>query len=206
MLRPVEFLTREACIRIATLVCLMCGAWDQTKAATFQVPDNGTIGLSGFTSPVEATFFVEWNNPYPNFDRVDFAQGMVSASVNGATFTIYDLLGSCPTSSCGPPSIVTDNVFGTHLGPGGESTFFISSSDLTIFSDVSITPGTGHFVDDGNPDPIGLAGSYQIFVNLPPGVSVTPVPPTGALFATGLGALALFAWCSNRKRLTVPAA
>ncbi len=204
MLRPIEFLTREA--KIATLVvCLMCGAWDQTKAATFQVPDNGTIGLSGFTSPMEATLFVEWNNPYPNFDRVDFAQGTISASVNGATFTIYDLLGTCPTSSCGPPSTVTDNVFGTHLGPGGESTFLISSSELTIFSSASITPGTGYFVDDGNPDPVGLPGTYQILVNLPAGVTVTPVPSAVVLFATGLGALALFGWPSNRKRLAVPA-
>ena len=202
MLRSIELVTHQSWIRVGILAgCLTCGAFERSKASTFQVPDNGTIGLNGFTTPVEATFFVQWNSPYPNFDRADFAQGVLSASVNGASFTVYDLLGTCPVSFCGPPSIVTDNVSGTHLGPGGSSMFLILSSQLTILSDVSITPNTGYFVDDGNSDPIGPPGTYQIFVNLPPGVSVTPAPSAVALFGTGLVALALFGWCSRAKTL-----
>jgi hypothetical protein len=200
MLRSIELVTRKPWIKVAILAgCLTCGAWKQSKASTFQVPDNGTIVLSGVTTPVDASFFVQWNNPYPNFDRADFAQGVVSASVNGATFTIYDLLGTCPVSFCGPPSIVTDNVSGTHLGPNGDSMFLISGSQLTILSDVSITPNSGYFVDDGNPDPIGPPGSYQIFIDLPPGISVTPAPSAVALFGTGLLALAMFGWCGRSK-------
>jgi hypothetical protein len=200
MLRSVGLAFGEPWVKGAVLAfCLACGDWAQAEAATFQVPGNGTIQLNGFTTPVEAAFFVQWNNPYPNFDQADFAQGVVSASVNGVSFTVYDQLGTCPVSFCGPPSLVTDNVSGTHLGPGGESTFLISDSQLTIFSNVFIASNSGHFVDDGNLDPIGSPGNYQIFVDLPAGISVAPLPPTLALFTTGLGALGLFVWRGRRK-------
>ncbi len=200
MLRSIGLIAREPWIKVALLAaaCLTFGAWEQAKATTFEVPDNGTLGLSGLTTPAEATFFVQWNNPYPNFDRADFGVGMLTASVNGAAFTIYDLLGTCPAPSCGPPSTVIDNVFGTHLGPGGESTFLISSPLLTILSDVSV-------ILDNGADPIGPPGSYQIFVNLPAGISVTPAPSAVVLFATGLGGLVLFGWSRKRKGQTCAA-
>ena len=166
------------------------------RAVQFELPPNGTFELVGYASPTTGTFYVSWV-PYPSFDRLDFGVGNLSVSVNGADFSISDTLGTCPVSFCGPPSLVTDNVSGTHLGPGGESIFMISSSELTIAS--SVVLGLFNNFDPNNPDPIGQPGDWKVIVDLPEGLSITPLPGTFALFATGLGVIGLLA--RRRKRM-----
>ena len=160
------------------------------------LPGNGTFQIGGFTAPTQASFFVTWT-PYPGFDHTDFAVGSLSATVNGAAFSIYDNVGTCPAPYCGPSSTVSDNVYGTHVGPWGQSTFSLASAELTISSLVGVA--MFHDAGDNNPDPIGPPGNYSIVVTLPDGLYVTPLPSTLALFAGGLGVLGLLSHRSKRK-------
>ena len=179
--------------------CFAYFAWGQSEAATFTLPANGVFEIGGYAAPTVGSFYVYWNNPYPDFDHADFANAVLSANVNGAAFTTVDALGKCPVSYCGPASVVTDNVYGTHLGPGGELTFSISNSILTISSSASISPYGAFFVNDGNPNPIGDPGNYNIIVDLPDGFYITPLPPALSLFVTALGGLGFVLLRGKRK-------
>jgi hypothetical protein len=196
-IRMATALIAERSVRSGVLgICLAAFAWNSTHAAQFELPANGIFEIGGYSSPTTGSFSVSWN-PYPNFDQSDFGVGNLSVSVNGAVFSISDTLGKCPVSFCGPPSTVIDNVFGSHPGPGGESIFSISNSELTIVSIASI--GLFNNFDPNNPDPIGPPGVWKITADLPEGLYVTPLPGAFPLFATGLGALALLTRRRKRK-------
>jgi hypothetical protein len=186
---------RAVGMTVGVFVLAFCSS-GQARAAQFELPPNGTFEIAGYVSATTGTFTVSWV-PYPNFDRFDFGVGTLSVSLNGASFSITDTLGTCPVSFCGPPSLVTDNVFGTHLGPGGVSIFTISNSELTVASSVALEFFNN--VDPNNPDPIGQPGDWKVIVDLPEGFSITPLPGTFALFATGLGVIGLLA--RRRKRM-----
>ena len=160
----------------------------ETRAATYVLPYDGTFHLAGYSAPTTGYFSVIWQ-PYPNFDHADFAVASLAVTVNGAALTIFDNLGTCPAPYCGPASTVTDNVYGTHLGPWGQSTFDVTSAylDITAIAAINMFSDAG----DQNPNPIGHFGSYQILVTLPDGIIVNPIPGTLPLFASGLAALAL---------------
>jgi hypothetical protein len=169
-------------------LCALSLVPKEAKAATYALTQDGTYHLAGYSTPTSGSFTVVWQ-AYPNFDHSDFAVASLSVAVNGAAFTIYDNLGTCPAPYCGPSSTVTDNVYGTHLGPGGMSTFAITSANL----DITAIAAINMFYDSGdqNPDPIGPFGSYQIFVTLPDNIILNPIPGALPLFASGLAALAL---------------
>jgi len=186
---------RAVGMTVGVFVLAFCPS-GQARAAVFELPPNGTFEIAGYASATTGTFFVSWV-PYPNFDQLDFGVGTLSVSVNGASFSITDTLGTCPVSFCGPSSLVTDNVFGTHLGPGGVSIFTISSSELTVASSVALDFFNNF--DPNNPDPIGQPGDWKVIVDLPEGLLITPLPGTFALFTIGLGAIGLLA--RRRKRM-----
>jgi hypothetical protein len=151
--------------------------------ASFLVPQNGTLNLSGpISAPAEGTFDVVGS---PTFSGSGFAVLTMNAIVNGASFSIEESLGTCPVAYCGSFPYVTDNVYGSHLGPGGYSTFLASNpSDptLTISSNWSLQ------VFDGS---ISVPSNYQvqIDVSLPPGVAAVPEPSTWIMLILGFTAL-----------------
>src|SRR4051794_2138688 len=92
---------------------------------TLVVPQNGTIELGGpIPSGSQGAFDVIGN---PSFSGTGFAVLNRTAIIDGASYSIQTALGTCPVAFCGPYPFVTDNVFGSHLGPGGYSIFPISS-------------------------------------------------------------------------------
>jgi hypothetical protein len=160
---------------------------------SFVVPQNGTLNLSApILSPAQGMFDIVGG---PTFSGSGFAVLTINALVDGASFSIEESLGTCPVSYCGSFPYVTDNVHGSHLGPGGYSTFAASNANdpaLTVSSSWTLQ------VFNGN---ITVPLDYQVHVDvfLPPGVSAVPEPSTWIMMILGFAAFGFMAYRRNLK-------
>jgi hypothetical protein len=161
---------------------------------TFALPQNGTLELSGpAPAGAQGTFEIIGN---PSFSGSGFAVLNRTAVIDGASYSIQTGLGTCPVAFCGSFPYVTDNVFGSHPGPGGFSLFDISSLDpaLTVSSNWTLQqlfPRSS----------IVIPADYQVEVNvsLPNGVAAVPEPTTWAMLLIGFVAFGIMAHRRSRK-------
>jgi hypothetical protein len=157
-------------------------------ATTFVVSQNGTLELGGsIPAGAQGTFEIVGN---PSFSGAGYAVLNRTAVIDGASYSIQTALGTCPSGSfCGSYPTVSDNVFPSpHPGPGGFSTFAISSLDRTL----TILSSWNFLFSEGN---IVVPSDYQveIAVSLPTGVAPIPEPSTWAMLMLGflgIGAMA----------------
>jgi hypothetical protein len=192
---------------LAISLLLAFSAWSRSEASTvvdigtttFVVPQNGTIDLGGpIATPIQGFFDIVGS---PTFSGSGFAVLNMNASVNGASYSIQTSLGTCPVAYCGSFPYVTDNVYGSHLGPGGYSIFQISDlSDptFTISSNWTLQVFQGNIV---------VPADYQVQINvsLPTGVAAVPEPSTWAMMLLGFIGIGAMAYRRSRKRSMAPA-
>jgi hypothetical protein len=193
--------------KLALAACLLLAfsAWSRTEASTIVdigtttlvVPQNGTVELSGpILQPAQGTFDIIGG---PTYSGTGFAVLSMYAFVDGASYSIQTSLGTCPVGHCGSFPSVTDNVYGTHLGPGGYSTFPISNSDeLTISSNWTLQVFQGNIV---------VPADYQVEISvfLPPGVAAVPEPSTWVMLILGFVGIGAMAYRQSRRSSPAPA-
>jgi hypothetical protein len=162
------------------------------------VAQNGVVDLSGpIPEPAQGVFSIIGS---PAYSGSGFAVLNMNAIVDGASYSIQTGLGTCPAGYCGSFPYVTDNVYGSHHGPGGYSTFQISdlsNPTLTISSNWNLQVFQGSIV---------VPADYQVQINvsLPAGVSAVPEPSTWAMMLLGFMGLGLMAYRCRSKMSTIP--
>jgi hypothetical protein len=191
---------------LAICLFLALSTWSRTEASTVVnigtttviVPQNGTVDLGGpISGPAQGFFDIIGS---PTFSGSGFAILNMNAIVDGASYSLQTSLGTCPVGYCGGFPYVTDNVYGSHHGPGGYSTFQIldlSDPTLTVSSDWSLQVFQGNIV---------VPADYQVQINvsLPAGVSAVPEPPTWAMMILGFMGLGLMAYRCRSTISTIP--
>jgi hypothetical protein len=164
-------------------------------STTLLVPQNGTIELGGSIPPgARGTFEIIGN---PSFSGSGFAVLNRTVVIDGESFSIQTALGTCPVAFCGRYPIVTDNVFpGSHPGPGGFSTFVISSLDPTL----TISSSSNFLFSEGN---IVIPSDYQVevSVSLPSGIAPIPEASTWAMLLIGFVGFGVMARRRSHKSL-----
>jgi hypothetical protein len=145
------------------------------------------------------------------------------------TSETLNLGGSCPASGCGPISMlvsigpVTGPAFDVTTQSGWSATVNASLSDgvdppLMVFATDNNASGTRHPIEGGTffasitPTVLDLSTSamiqslggstslsYSVFVSLPDGLAITPLPSSLALMATALGLAGAFWWSAKRR-------
>jgi hypothetical protein len=161
--------------------------------STFVVAQNGTLDLGGsIPAGAQGTFEIVGN---PSFSGSGFAILDRTATIDGATYGIVTGLGTCPVDYCGSFPYVTINGV-THVGPGGFSSFDLSSLDpaLIISSNIALqqmSPGSN----------IAIPTDYQVEVrvSLPQGVAPIPEASTWAMLLIGFVGFGVLAQCRSRK-------
>lgn len=183
----------------AILVCMIAllfgsdaraGTVVELQGQTIDLPQNGVIDLSGSGT---GFFFIDFLAPPSS--GAGFSVLNETATVNGASFSYQTGLGQCPAGFCGGFPYVTDNVFGSHHGPGGYSSFAISADHptLSVLSSWFLTANTGA---------ISVPSNYEvrIAVFLPPGVAAVPEASTWAMMMLGLLAVGVVAHRRGSRR------
>jgi hypothetical protein len=140
--------------------------------------------------------------------------------------------GSCPASGCGPISVlvsigpVIGPAFDVTSQSGWSATVNASLSDgvdpaLMVFASDQNGSGTRHPIEGGtffasiSPSVLDLSTSamlqslggstslnYSVFVSLPDGLAITPLPSSLALMATTFGLAGAFWWRAKRRRIS----
>jgi hypothetical protein len=186
---------------LAICLLLALSAFSRTEASTvvdigtttFVVPQNGTIDLGGpISGPAQGTFDIVGS---PTYSGSGFAVLSMYAFVDGASYSIQTGLGTCPVGYCGSFPYVTDNVYGSHHGPGGYSTFQISDLNdptLTISSNWTLQVFQGNIV---------VPSDYQVQIDvfLPAGVAAVPEPSTWAMMILGFFGMGFMAYRRRSK-------
>jgi hypothetical protein len=157
-----------------------------------------------------------------------------TGSFGFSTDETLNIGGSCPASGCGPISMlvsigpVTGPAFDVATQSGWSATVNASLNDgvdpaLMVFASDNDASGTRHPVQGGTffpsitPSVLDLSTvamilssggstslSYSVFVTLPDGLAITPLPTSLTLMATALGLAGAFWWRAKRRR-TKPA-
>jgi hypothetical protein len=160
---------------------------------TFSIPQNGVVILSNPSSaPFTGSFDIIGN---PTFSGSGFAILTMNANVNGANYSVETELGTCPVGNCGSFPYVTDNVYGSHLGPGGYSTFLVSNSEnpaLDVSSSWSLQLLSGN---------IAITPDYQVQINVSLPASVAAVPELSTWAMLVLGFLCIGATAYRKSQL-----
>jgi hypothetical protein len=186
---------------LAICLFLAFSAWSRTEASTvvnletmtLVVAQNGLVDLSGPIPQGAQGFFSIIGSPA--YSGSGFAVLNMNAIVDGASYSIQTGLGTCPAGYCGSFPYVTDNVYGSHHGPGGYSTFQISdlsNPTLTISSNWNLQVFQGTIV---------VPADYQVQINvsLPAGISAVPEPSTWAMMILGFIGIGAMAYRRSRK-------
>lgn len=187
---------------LAVCLFLAFSGWDRTEASTivnigaasFVVAQAGTLDLGGpMPDPAGGLFSIVGG---PSYSGSGFAVLNMYATVNGANYSTQTSLGTCSVGYCGGFPYVTDNVYGTHHGPGGFSTFTISDLNdpaLTVSSNWSLQLFEGS---------IAVPTDYQVHINvsLPAGVAAIPEPSTWAMMVLGFVGVGAMTYRRSRKR------
>ena len=175
-----------ACAAIIVAVALVFGASPPAHASTFTFTGqcaiffgncsgtgNGTLVLTGYT---QGNTIVN-----SNFVSFTYSSNVLSLSFSGASMVfppppgeIYSISGNLQNLP-GPANVLITT------GPNSEDVVF-----------QSFVGGTGNWCAG---PPLCGSGDFGTTSSW----SVTPLPPTALLFATGLGALGLLGWRRKRK-------
>lgn len=189
---------------------LVVGSVGHAVAATFDLPLDGTISITGNLpssydpspfGPVAIEIQAIENFPLPTFNELNptTSLGVYQWTAN---FSVLDQNGSpIPEPDLSPVGTALTG-YGQSCSaipycpsPSGDGSETILSGDLFITGDaLTLQIATDIFALN--------VPSYdlELQVTLPDGLSITPIPPGLPLFAAGLGIVALVAWRSTRKR------
>jgi hypothetical protein len=179
------------------------------EAATYDLPLDGTVSIVGTFpassnpssfGPIEIEVQAIETFPLPVFN---ITSPMTTAAVYqwATAFSVLNQNGSViPEPVLGPlGTALTGYGQNCSVGPycphpSGESSETILSGDLFISAaDPTLELSTSLFTSN--------IPSYdlELQVTLPDGLSITPLPGTLSLFATGFGIIALFGWYRHRR-------
>jgi len=196
-------------LRCIAISLLAVGTVGRAAAATFDLPLNGTISITGDLpssydpspfGPVAIEIQAIENFPLPTFNELD-PTTTVGVYQWTANFSVLDQNGS-PIPEPDLSAVGTALTgYGQNCSaipycpsPSGDGSETILSGDLFVSGDaLTLQIATDIFALN--------VPSYdlELQVTLPTGLSITPIPPGLPLFAAGLGIVALLAWRCRRK-------